>query len=64
VHFPDVRIEYEDPDGDVRFEDVEVTTEHYRGRHGSSAAHSGFSVYASRRGGSGTFDPHVAEEFL
>jgi hypothetical protein len=64
VHFPDLRIEYEGPDGDIRFEDVEVTTEHYRGRHGSSAARAGFSVYASRRGGGGAFDPHVAEEFL
>jgi hypothetical protein len=64
VHFPDLRIEYESADGDVRFEDVEVTTEHYRGRHGSSAARSGFSVYASRRGGGAAFDPHVAEDFL
>src|SRR5437867_11838704 len=29
VHFPDVRIEYEDASGDIRWEDVEVTTEHY-----------------------------------
>jgi DNA-binding MarR family transcriptional regulator len=64
VHFPDVRIEYEGPDGDVRFEDVEVTTEHYRGGHGSSTARCGFSVYTSRGGGGGAFDPHVAEEFL
>lgn len=64
VHFPDVRIEYEDPNGDVRFQDVEVTTEHYRGVHGSSAVRCGFSIHVSRGGRGGAFDPRVAEEFL
>ena len=49
VHFPDVRIEYEHPDGRWDHVDVEVTTLHYRGTHGSAAARSGFSSY---RGGS------------
>jgi DNA-binding MarR family transcriptional regulator len=65
VHFPDVRIEYEDVNGDVRREDLEVTTEHYRGAHGSAAARSGFSIHASGGGGrSAPFDPRAAEEFL
>jgi DNA-binding MarR family transcriptional regulator len=66
VHFPDVRIEYEDIDGDVRHRDVEVTTEHYRGAHGSSASRSGFAIYRGGGGGSGAspFDPGVAEDFL
>jgi DNA-binding MarR family transcriptional regulator len=66
VHFPDVRIEYEDPDGDVRHQDIEVTTEHYRGGHASSASRSGFAIYRSGGGGSGAapFDPRVAEDFL
>lgn len=65
VHFPDVRIEYEDLDGDVRHRDIEVTTEHYRGGHASSAARSGFAIYRSGGGGSGgAFDPRVAEDFL
>jgi DNA-binding MarR family transcriptional regulator len=66
VHFPDVRIEYEDPNGDVRWEDVEVTTEHYRGGHASAAARSGFSIHAGgSNGGRGApFDPRAAEEFL
>ncbi|MBI1873856.1 MAG: hypothetical protein HYS05_08210 [Acidobacteria bacterium] len=65
VHFPDVRIEYRDVDGDVRWDDVEVTTEHYRGRHASSAARSGFSIHmgGGSRGG-GPFDPRAAEDFL
>jgi hypothetical protein len=65
VHFPDLRIEYQDVNGDARWEDVEVTTEHYRGAHRAAAARSGFSIHS----GSGTrnsapFDPHVAEEYL
>lgn len=64
VHFPDVRIEYEDANGDVRCEDVEVVTEHYRGVHGASAARCGFSMHVSRRAGGGVFDPGVAEDFV
>ena len=65
VHFPDLRIEYEDANGDVRWQDLEVTTEHYRGAHGAAASRSGFSIHTSGRSGrSGSFDPRVAEEFL
>ena len=45
VHFPDLRIEYRDRDGEERHQDVEVVTEHYRGVHGASVARSGFSCY-------------------
>lgn len=65
VHFPDVRIEYQDVNGDVRWEDLEVTTEHYRGAHGAAAARSGFSIHATNgTGGSVPFDPRAAEEYL
>lgn len=64
VHFPDLRIEYEDANGDVRFEDIEVVTEHYRGAHRASAARCGFSMHVSRRAGGGAFDPGVAEDFV
>jgi hypothetical protein len=66
VHFPDVRIEYEDVNGDVRNQDIEVTTEHYRGGHASATARSGFAIYSGGGGGSGggAFDPRVAEDFL
>lgn len=75
VHFPDVRIEYEDIDGRSREEDVEVTTVHYRGAHAAAAARSGFSSYSGmsarvsggrgggRRHGGGR-DPRLAEEML
>ena len=45
VHFPDVRIEYQEPDGRWDHEDIEVVTPHYRGAHGASVARSGFSCY-------------------
>jgi hypothetical protein len=56
VHFPDLRIEYRDRDGREDHEDIEVTTEHYRGAHAASVAQSGFSCYGGsslRIGGGG-----------
>ena len=56
VHFPDLRIECRDREGREEHEDIEVTTEHYRGAHGSSVARSGFSCYrgsSARIGGGG-----------
>ncbi|MFA5910156.1 MAG: hypothetical protein WC815_15350 [Vicinamibacterales bacterium] len=67
VHFPDVRIEYEDVDGGREHEDVEVLTIHYRGAHGSAAAQSGFTCYgagSARSGGGRSPDPRLAEELL
>ncbi len=75
VHFPDVRIEWEDEYRRAREEDIEVTTEHYRGAHATAAARSGFSRYQAgsvavfggggrgkgRRGGGA---PGLAEEML
>lgn len=64
VHFPDARIEYQDPGGDHHV-DIEITTEHYRGGHASAASRSGFSIHASGSQGRGaSFDPRLAEEFL
>ncbi len=56
VRFPDLRIEYQEPDGRWEHQDVEVTTVHYRGAHGRAAARSGFSSYrgsSARIGGGG-----------
>jgi hypothetical protein len=77
VHFPDLRIEYEGPDGRWEHQDVEVTTVHYRGAHGAAAARSGFSCYrgssariggrgggGGRSGGGRSTNPRLAEEFL
>jgi hypothetical protein len=69
VHFPDVRIEYDDRDGRQRVEDIDVVTLNYRGAHGASAARSGFTCYfltASRGGGGRGGTPHrkLMEELL
>ena len=73
VHFPDVRLEYEWPDGRRDVENVEVTTLHYRGAHASAKARAGFTRFratggrvggrSGRRGGR-PFDPDVAGELL
>jgi len=73
VHFPDLRLEYEWPDGRRDIENVEVTTLHYRGAHAASKARAGFTRYRAgggrvgartgRRGGR-PFDPDVAGELL
>jgi DNA-binding MarR family transcriptional regulator len=72
VHFPDVRIEYEDRDGRSRVEDVEVETPHYRGAHAAAKARGGFTRFRTAGGragggssrGSAPFDPHHAEDLL
>jgi len=45
VQLPDARIEYEDVDGRLRTEDIEVTTVHYRGGDLAAKAAAGFSCY-------------------
>jgi hypothetical protein len=71
VHFPDVRIEYEHPDGRRAVEDVEVVTPHYRGAYAAAKARTRFTRYRAvtgvggRGGRSGRgLDPRLAEEFL
>jgi hypothetical protein len=70
VHFPDLRIEYEDIGGRRDHEDVEVVTLHYRGAHGAAVARSGFSCYGgssvriSGRSGGGRRHGGLAEELL
>ena len=43
VRFPDLRIEYERPDGTRCREDVEIVTENYRGAHAAATAAAGFN---------------------
>jgi hypothetical protein len=47
LQFPDARIEYEDRDGRLRTEDLEVETLHYRGGHAAAKAASGFTRSAA-----------------
>jgi hypothetical protein len=75
VHFPDVRIEYDDLDGRSHVEGIEVTTVHDRGALAAAAARSSFSRYSGtsarisgrgggRGGGGRPRDSHLAEELL
>lgn len=76
VHFPDLRVEYQEADGRWDREDIEVVTPHYRGAHSASVARSGFSTYGGMsvsisgsggggtRGGRGGGSPSVIEELL
>jgi DNA-binding MarR family transcriptional regulator len=73
VHFPDLRIEYDDVDGRSRHQDVEITTGHYRGAHAAATARCGFVRYRSQgglvggRGGgrrAAPRSPGLAEELL
>jgi len=67
VHFPDARIEYEEPDGRWEHEDIEVTTLHYRGAHGAAVARSGFTCIrgsSARTGRGRARDEHLAETFI
>ena len=73
VQFPDVRIEYEHPDGRLDREDLELATGHYNSRQMAAKQASGFQIQRSgashlhgargRHGGS-PFDPHAAERVL
>jgi len=46
IPLPDVRIEYDTPDGERAGVDIELATSHYRGRHLAEKARAGFSIYA------------------
>jgi hypothetical protein len=48
IPVPDLRIEYETPSGDMARVNLELVTEHYRGRHVADKVHAGFSLYTPR----------------
>lgn len=70
LELPDIRIEYETPDGVMHHRDVELVTEHYSRAQLAGKTRAGFSLYraagatfrggSARRGGS-PFDPHHLE---
>ena len=73
VQFPDVRVEYERPDGERAHEDLELATGHYNSRQMAAKRASGFTLHhirgshiggANSRGGAPPFDPHAAERVL
>ena len=46
IPLPDVRIEYDTPDGERARVDIELATSHYRGRYLAEKVRAGFSIYA------------------
>jgi hypothetical protein len=48
IPVPDVRIEYEKPNGEMARVDLELVTEHYRGRSLADKVQAGFSLYTAR----------------
>jgi hypothetical protein len=73
VQFPDVRIEYERPDGSRGHEDLELATGHYNSRQMAAKRAAGFGMHRSDAGrlrggnahrGASPFDPHTAEQVL
>ena len=65
IHFPDVRIEYENADGRTEYRDLEFATEHYSRSAVSSKVSAGFRVYRAAGGGGrrgcSASDPHQLE---
>ena len=48
---PDLRIEYEDAQGEPHSVDLELATRNYRSAHIASKAAAGFKIYAQAKGG-------------
>jgi DNA-binding MarR family transcriptional regulator len=64
---PDLRIEYETPDGRLEHRDVELVTEHYSRGQMAAKGQAGFSMYRAgggSRGGGTPFDPHHLEGLI
>jgi hypothetical protein len=70
LELPDLRIEYEAPDGTLQHRDVELVTEHYSRAQLAGKSQAGFSMYraagarlggGSARTGSTPVDPHHLE---
>jgi hypothetical protein len=48
IPIPDMRIEYQRPDGEMARVDLELVTEHYRARNVADKVRAGFSLYTPR----------------
>jgi DNA-binding HxlR family transcriptional regulator len=60
IALPDLRVEYETPEGEPRHIDLELATRNYRAAHIQTKAAAGFKVYADTNSGplSRVFDNH------
>jgi len=53
IPLPDLRIEYETREGEIARVDLELATEHYRGRTLAEKVRAGFSIYAHAQDATG-----------
>jgi len=53
IPLPDLRIEYESREGEMARVDLELATEHYRGRNLAEKVRAGFSIYAHAQDAAG-----------
>jgi hypothetical protein len=53
IPLPDLRIEYETREGEMNRVDLELATEHYRGRNLAEKVRAGFSIYAHAQDAAG-----------
>jgi hypothetical protein len=59
IPLPDLRIEYEGPDGEPGYYDLEYLTEHYRARALAEKRSAGFTVYSSQSRGRKPYGPDM-----
>jgi len=64
IALPDLRIEYEDRNGDRAQIDLELVTEHYKSRHIAQKANAGFSLYSSGDGKARSLNPDITTEIF
>lgn len=59
IPLPDLRIEYEHPDGERNMCDLEYVTEHYRTRSLAEKSAAGFTLYGSEKRGRSPYGPDL-----
>jgi hypothetical protein len=59
IPLPDLRIEYEGPDGEQDMRDLEYVTEHYRARSLAEKAAAGFTLYGDQKRGRSPYGPNL-----
>lgn len=64
IPVPDLRVEYENPDGTISFSDLELITENYRAEAIAEKRAAGFQLYSQDRRGRAAFGPDVMGEIL
>lgn len=64
IPLPDLRIEYEGPDGETGVRDLEYLTEHYRGPALAEKSSAGFTLYSSQKRSRKPYGPDLIGEII